>query len=73
MGPELLEQITLVEQRIHQVGVVVEGVGQAGVDDLQHHPDHLLNHIQVLCLQERNRGECGFFHCKTRWVISDYY
>lgn len=52
MRPELLKELPLVEQRVHQVGVVVERVAQAGVDDLQHHADHLLNHVQVLGLRE---------------------
>lgn len=53
--PELLKEFPLVEQRIHQVGVVVERVGQAGVDDLQHHADHLFNHVQVLGLRGGGR------------------
>lgn len=43
--PELLKELPLVEQCVHQVGVVVQRVAQAGVDDFQHHADHLLNHI----------------------------
>ena len=50
MSPELLKQIPLVQQRVHQVRVVVEGIRQAGVDDLQHHADHFLDHVQVLLL-----------------------
>lgn len=61
VGAELLKELPLVQQRIDQVGVVVEGVAQAGVDDLQHHADHLLNHIQVLGLGEREDGKVNWF------------
>lgn len=61
--PELLKELPLVEQRVHQVGVVVERVAQAGVDDLQHHADHLLNHVQVLGLQ----GGRGREDVKVNW------
>lgn len=56
--PELLKELSLVKQCVHQVGVVVERVAQAGVDDLQHHADHLFNHVQVLGLRGR-AGEEG--------------
>lgn len=59
MCPELLKELSFVEQRIHQVGVVVERVAQAGVDDLQHHADHLFNHVQVLGLRGRAGGSGG--------------
>lgn len=55
MRPELLKELPLVKQRVYQVGIMVQGVAQAGVDDFQHHADHLLNHIQVL----RLGGETG--------------
>lgn len=61
MCPELLEELPLVEQRVHQVGVVVERVAQARVDDFQHHADHLLNHIQVLGLGEREDVKVNWF------------
>lgn len=51
--PELLKQLPLVQQCVHQVWVVMQRVAQARVDDLQHHADHLFNHIQVLGLGER--------------------
>ena len=51
---ELLKELPLVEQGVHQVGVEVQRVGQARVDDLQHHADHLLNHAQVLRLGDRH-------------------
>ena len=61
MRPELLKELPLVEQRVHQVGVVVQRVAQAGVDDFQHHADHLLNHIQVLGLGEREDAKVNWF------------
>lgn len=54
--PELLKELPLVEQRVHQVGVVVQRVAQAGVDDFEHHADYFLDHIQVLSL--RGEGRC---------------
>lgn len=61
MRPELLKELPLVEQRVDQVGVVVEGVAQAGVDDLQHHANHLFNHVQVLGLGEREDVKVNWF------------
>lgn len=61
VGPELLKELPLVQQRIDQVGVVVERVAQAGVDDFQHHADHLFNHIQVLGLGEREDVKVNWF------------
>ena len=51
MGPEGGEEAALVQQGVDQVGVVVQRVGQTGVDNLQHHAQHLLQHAQVLHLQ----------------------
>lgn len=62
MRSELLKELPLVEQRVHQVGVVVQRVAQAGVDDFQHHADHFLNHIQVLGLEGGKREDA-----KVNW------
>lgn len=48
MSPELLKEVPFVKQGIHQVRVVVERISQAGVDDLQHHPNHFFNDAEVL-------------------------
>ena len=47
MSSELCEEISLVQQRVDEVGVVLERCGQCRVDDLQNHSDHLLQHIQI--------------------------
>lgn len=53
MSSKLLKEISFVEQRIHQVRVVVKGIGQAGIDDLQHHSNHFFDDVEVLCLVEK--------------------
>lgn len=45
VSSKLFEELPFVEQRVHQVRVVVERVGQAGVDDLQHHSNHFFDDI----------------------------
>lgn len=58
MRAELLEQLPLVEQSVHEVGVVMQRITQTGVYDLQQHADHLLDHTEVLCLgREREKME----------------
>ena len=51
---EVGEDVFVVEQRVDEVGVVVHGIAQTRVYDLQHHPDHLLQYSQVLHLDEMN-------------------
>ena len=58
MGPEGGEEAALVQQGVDQVGVVVQRVGQTGVDNLQHHAQNLLQHAQVLHLQ---RTQCSVY------------
>lgn len=53
MSPELLKEVPFVKQGIHQVRVVVERISQAGVDDLQHHPNHFFNDAEVLGLVKK--------------------
>ena len=53
---KLLKKLPLIQQGVDQVGVVVQGVGQAGVDYLQHHADDLLNHTQILSLEDTSQN-----------------
>ena len=48
--PEHGERLALVQQRVHEVGVVVEARRQTRVDDLEDHSDHFLQHRKVLHL-----------------------
>lgn len=50
MSSELLKEVPFVKQGVHQVWVVVKRICQAGVDDLQHHPNHFFNDTEVLCI-----------------------
>jgi hypothetical protein len=53
MSSELLKEVPFVKQGVHQVWVVVKRICQAGVDDLQHHPNHFFNDTEVLCLVKK--------------------
>lgn len=48
---ELFEELAFIKQSVQKVGVVMERVTQAGVYDLQHHSDNLLDDIQILSLR----------------------
>lgn len=50
MSSKLLKEVSLIKQGIHHVRVVMQRIRQAGVDDLQHHSNDFLNHIQILGL-----------------------
>lgn len=56
MRAKLFEQFSLIEQRVQQVRVVMEGITQTGVYNLQHHSDHLLDDIQILSLREKREN-----------------
>lgn len=49
---------------------MVQRVAQAGVDDLQHHTDHLLNHTQVLRLTQQTQETETVVKCV--WTTAQY-
>ena len=57
--PEWLEDLSLVDQGVDQVGVVVEAVGQTRVHYLQHHLQYLLHYLLFSCLETR---KCPIYH-----------
>ena len=46
-GHEGLEEVLLVEERVDEVGVVLDLRDETRVDDLQDHAQHLLQHGHV--------------------------
>ena len=50
MCSERLKDLSLVQERVDQVWVVVETISEAGVDDLEYHEKHLLQDGQICCL-----------------------
>ena len=47
MRLEASEPFTFVEQCVDEIRVVGQHVGEAGVDDLQHHPNAVLQDSQI--------------------------
>ena len=72
VGPEGGKETALVQQGVDQVGVVVQRVGQTGVDNLQHHAQHLLQHAQVLHLQRSMYGPLSACTVRAMYVQSMY-
>ena len=52
VGAIRLKQLSLIEEGVDEVRVVVEVVCEAGVGDLQHHLENLLHNRLVRCLGE---------------------
>ena len=53
MRAKVREQRPLVEEGVDEVRIAVESVAEARVDDLEDHPNHLLQNAEVLNLRGR--------------------
>ena len=56
--PERLKDLSLVEEGVDQVRVVMEAVGQTRVHYLQHHLQYLLHYLLLRCLDTRRACDC---------------
>ena len=48
MRSVVIEQISIVEQRVDQIDILRECVNQAGIDNLENHSHHIFDNGQVL-------------------------